>query len=278
MLLYLKSVSPHKKSDRDRYSAKKLYPYFTGKVLENIRAAEARGYITQRQEDGASPGTINKEIGLMSAALNWARKELEWEVPNPFQARRLKEPAGRNRWLSQAEASLLIQAAERARRSPHLADFIRLGLNTGMRPGELLKLTWARVDLEMGLIYLDADDQKNGKLGSVPLNREAQAVMDARNRWRMNFCPQSDWAFCDRQGRRIASIKKGFRSAVERAGLNNVHPHDLRRTCGSWLVQRGVDIRTVSELLRHSDVRITAQVYAHLSPANLKNTAEVLDH
>ena len=92
--------------------------------------------------------------------MNWARKELEWEVPNPFQARRLKEPAGRNRWLSQAEASSLIQAAERARRSPHLADFIRLGLNTGMRPGELLKLTWARVDLEMGLIYLDADDQK----------------------------------------------------------------------------------------------------------------------
>ena len=82
--------------------------------------------------------------------------------------------------------------AQSARRSPHLADFIRLGLNTGMRPGELLKLTWARVDLEMGLIYLDADDQKNGKLGSVPLNREAQTVMDARNRWRANFCPRSD--------------------------------------------------------------------------------------
>lgn len=59
MLLYLKSVSPHKKSDRDQYSAKKLYPFFTGYGLEGIRAAEARSYIAQCQEDGASPGTIN---------------------------------------------------------------------------------------------------------------------------------------------------------------------------------------------------------------------------
>ncbi|MGB1108907.1 MAG: site-specific integrase [Gammaproteobacteria bacterium] len=213
----------------------------------------------------------------MSAALNWARKELEWEVPNPFQVRRLKEPAGRNRWLSQTEASKLIQAAENARRSPHLADFIRLGLNTGMRPGELLKLSWSRVDLEMGLIYLEANDQKNGKLGSVPLNREARAVIETRNRWREKYCPQTDWVFCDRKGRRIASAKKGFRSAVERAGLADVHPHDLRRTRGSWLVQKEVDIRTVSELLRNSDVRITAEVYAHLSPANLKSAVDVLD-
>ena len=170
----------------------------------------------------------------------------------------------------------MIQAVENTRRSPHLADFIRLGLNTGMRPGELLKLSWLRVDLEMGLIYLEADDQKNGKLGSVSLNREARAVIDTRNLWREKYCPLTDWVFCDRKGQRIASAKKGFRSVVERAGLTDVPPHDLRRTCGSWLVQKGGDVRTVSELLRHSDIRITAEVYAHLSLVNLRSAVDAL--
>jgi integrase len=72
-------------------------------------------------------------------------------------------------------------------------------------------------------------------------------------------------------------VKKGFTLAVERAGLEDVHPHDLRRTFGSWLVQAGVDIRRVSELMRHSDIRITAKIYAHLAPGDLVAAVEALD-
>ena len=63
-----------------------------------------RGYIAARTAAGIAAGTINKEVGLMSAALNWARSELEWDVPNPWGLARLREPAGRNRWLTQEEA------------------------------------------------------------------------------------------------------------------------------------------------------------------------------
>jgi len=87
----------------------------------------------------------------------------------------------------------------------------------------------------------------------------------------------SPWVFCRKDGTRIASIKKGFALAVERAGLVDVHPHDLRRTFGSWLVQSGVDIQRVSELMRHGDIRITAEVYAHLSPKDLADAVAVLD-
>jgi integrase len=72
-------------------------------------------------------------------------------------------------------------------------------------------------------------------------------------------------------------VKKGFTLAVQRAGLSDVHPHDLRRTFGSWLVQAGVDIRRVSELMRHADIRVTAQVYAHLAPKDLVAAVEVLN-
>jgi integrase len=156
-------------------------------------------------------------------------------------------------------------------------DFIRLGLNTGMRPGEMLELEWNRVDPQANLIYLGAEHQKNGKVGSVPLNREARAAIASRLRFRTEHCPESPWVFCTKKGARIANVKKGFALAVQRAGLEDVHPHDLRRTFGSWLVQARVDIRRVSELMRHSDIRVTARVYAHLAPGDLADAVEVLD-
>lgn len=278
MLAYLGQVTPTKKSgERDKYSAKRLFPEFTGRVLEKLTVADARAYIAKRRGEGAGPATVNKEIGLFSAALNWARRELEWDVPNHFQGRRQREPAGRNRWLSKREAEALMRAAREAAKAPHLADFIQLGLNTGLRPGEMLGLEWSRVDLGSNLVYLGTVDQKNGKVGSVPLNQGARDAILSRAKFKTEHCPNSPWVFCSRKGARIASVKKGFAIAVARAGLEDVHPHDLRRTFGSWLVQAGVDIRRVSELMRHTDIRITAQVYAHLSPKDLVAAVEVLD-
>jgi integrase len=95
-----------------------------------------RDYIAGRRKEGVDPGTINREIGLLSSVLNWARRELEWDVPNPARNRWMREPAGRARWLTRrAEAAALIQAARTNKLASHLADFIVLGLHTGLRPG-----------------------------------------------------------------------------------------------------------------------------------------------
>lgn len=279
LLAYMSEVTPTKRApERDRWSAKALFPTFTGRALASIGVAEVRGYIASRAAGGIAPATINKEIGLMSAALNWARKELEWDVANPWESRRLREPAGRNRWLTAEEAdALLAEAARKRDRSPHLHDFIRLILHTGMRSGEALGLEWSRVDLRGDRILFEAGHQKNGKLGTVPINQEAREALLSRARFRATHCPASPWVFCDRAGGRIASVKTSFTSCVAAAGLADVHPHDLRRTFGSWLVQAGVGIDRVSELLRHGDVAITARVYAHLRPSDLADAVAVLD-
>jgi len=180
-----------------------------------------------------------------------------------------------NRWLSKTEAAALIRTAEEATRAPHLVDFIRLWLNTGTRRGEMLGLEWRRVDLARGLIYFEGRHQKNGKAGSVPLNREARAALIRRASFRAQYCPDSPWVVCDKEGSRIASVKKGFALAVRKAGIEDVH--DLRRTCGSWLVQAGRPIHEVSALLRHSDIRVTDKVYTHLAPDNLRVAVQVLE-
>jgi integrase len=288
MMLYLEQVTINKRApERDRYSLKALYPHFQGRRLADLSGADVRAYIAARRKTGIAAGTINKEVGLMSAATQWAKRELEWDVPNPWVSRRQSEPSGRHRWLTKEEAACLLDAANtptRRARSPWLRDFIRLGLNSGLRPGEMCWLEWSRVDLKGGVITFEIEremgqrrGQKNGKLGQVPLNQEARAALLARANFRATYCPSSPWVFCRRDGTRIESLKKGFAACVTDAGLSDVHPHDLRRTFGSWLVQRGVGIERVSDLLRHSNVSITARVYAHLRPTDLADAVAILD-
>jgi integrase len=234
-------------------------------------------YLTHRQRVGVSESILKREIGVLKAAVNWANKKKRLDLPNPVARLDLVEPPGRMRWLDQDQSRALMNAAAEARQAPHLVDFIRLALHTGMRKGEMLGLEWSRVDLQQGYVLLGAGDQKNGELGSVPLNRTAHEVILSHARFRATYCPASRWVFCDKHGQGINSIKKGFAAAVRRAGIAHCTPHDLRRTCGSWLVQARTPIQEVARLLRHSDIQVTMSVYAHLMPNQLQQTVQVLD-
>ncbi|TAM46261.1 MAG: site-specific integrase [Gammaproteobacteria bacterium] len=277
MLKYLQATETEKRSaERDRMSAKHLYPAFTGRNLREISAANVRKYIDDRKAKGAKPATINKEVGLLSAAINYARMEWDWEIPNPAAGRRLREPEGRLRWLTRAEAGALIRAAEAQRRAPHLPDFIRLALNTGCRRGELLGLEWRRVDLQRGLLYLEGDHTKSGRRRYVPLNQAARGALLSRMRFRAKYCPASPWVFAARSGKRIQSVKTAFASACEAAGIEDFRIHDLRHTCAAWLVSAGVPLPEVRDLLGHSTVTMTER-YAHLAPENVRAAVQRLD-
>jgi len=263
---------------REENALKNLFPAFTGKDLDALGGAEIRAYIAGRRERGDRDGTIAREIAMMSAVTNWAIVELEWSIPNPWQKRKPKAGEPRGRWLKKEEAARLLDAAETMAREDaragHLPDFVRLALYTGMRTGEVLGLEWLRVDLEQGLIHFGAGDQKSRKVGSIPINQQARLAILSRLRARRRDTP---WLFAHADGTRIKDVKKSFASAAQRAGLEDVHPHDLRRTFGSWLAQAGVPIQQISKLMRHSGIEITHRVYAHLSPTTLADAAAVLD-
>ena len=64
---------------------------------------------------------------------------------------------------------------------------------------------------------------------------------------------------------------------MKRAGIAPCTPHDLRRTCASWLVQAGTPIQEVARLLRHADIQTTLDGYAHLMPDQLQGTVAILE-
>ena len=158
---------------------------FSGRVIERLRRADVSAYIEKRKAEGVGPYTVNRELDLLSAAINYARKRWDWDIQNPVTGMSLREPEGRLRWISRAEADVLICEAKKEPKSQHLADFIRLALNTGCRKNELLKLTWDRVDLTANVLRLEGRDTKNGKRRAGTVKR--RGAKGIREPWPFSY-------------------------------------------------------------------------------------------
>lgn len=255
---------------------KQLQPYFSGKVLNDLKRSDVRGYIAFRTAAGVKGSTINRELGVLSSALNRARLDWDWEIPNPAQGMRESEGEGRQVFLTEDQFAALVQAASRQKRAPYLADLITVAVMTGCRKGELLGLEKARVDFQANVIRLRASDTKAAKSRLVPINGDAREALQRRFQFIEKRYPESPWVFCGLEGERITSVKSSFRHALESAGIAGVRFHDLRHTCGSWLAQKGVPSSHIAAVLGHSTVRMTER-YAHLAPANARAAVEMLE-
>ncbi|MBX9812900.1 MAG: site-specific integrase [Burkholderiales bacterium] len=277
MLAYLKATETERSGwSRDLYYLKKLKAFFTGRELGKLKRADVRGYIEQRKAEGIANATINREVGLFSSAINYARREWDWDIHNPAERMRLSEGDGRKRFATVEEVSRLIKTAEQHKRAPYLADLIRVAVNTACRRGELLGLRWSQVDLETNTLKLEGKDTKNGKPKRVPLNQQARAALLNRLRYREKHCPDTPWVFCRKSGERTVSIQSSWEAVLKEAELEDFHFHDLRHTCGSWLVQSGVPLADVKEVLGHSTIRMTER-YAHNAPENSRAAVEKLN-
>ena len=274
MLGYIREVEPQ--GTWFKPAAKQLYKSFSGAALDSIRPQDVRAHVRKRKQEGRAASTINKEVGLLSAAINYAKREWGWDINNPAQGCRQREPEGRVRWITRREVTALIRAAEIDPRSSHLPDFIRLAAHTGCRKGELLGLEWRRVDLQAGLIHLEAEHTKTGRRRSVPLNREARNAIISRARFKVQHCPSSQWVFCRKDGTRIADVKRSFATACRRVGIEDFRIHDLRHTCAAWLVKEGVPLIEVRDLLGHRTIQMTER-YAHLAPENIRAAVALLE-
>ncbi|MEA1889527.1 MAG: site-specific integrase [Pseudomonadota bacterium] len=276
MLAYLRETKDEKRSAyRDNTRTRHLRRLFKGCVMNELTGSDIRTYIVMRKEE-VSNATINRELALFSAAINYANREWEWNIPNVVAGRKLKEPPGRVRWITFKESDALLDKASSVSRAPHLRDFILLALYTGCRSQEMLGLTWSRVDLQAGIFYLEAHHTKTGRNRSIPLNSKARSAIESRARFHADFCPDSPWVFCSKKGERIQSVKKSFARAGNDAEIVDFRIHDMRHTCAAWLVSAGAALAEVRDLLGHASITMTER-YAHLAPENVRNAVNLLD-
>ena len=149
----------------------------------------------------------------------------------------------------------------------HLTPIVLLALNTGLRRGELLSLRWADIDRVARVLNVRGEGTKSGDSRAVPLNREALETLtvwsdDAGSK---DDTPSAGLIFPGDDGEEMGTLKTGFTAILRDAKIVGFRFHDLRHSFASKLVQAGVDLNTVRELLGHADLKMTLR-YAHLAP------------
>jgi len=193
---------------------------FAGRRLSAVTPFDVERHKRTRLEAGVRV-MVNRELDVLRALFNRCREWGKYEGDNPVvKVRRLKESAGRLRYLEAEEIEQLVAAA----REP-IRTLVLVGIYTGIRiQSEALTLRWADVDLRRGLLTVQSAYAKSGKTRTVPLNRPTLAALRAlRER-----TGDREHVFARRDGSPFRSIRTAFQTACRRAGLKNVTPHVLR--------------------------------------------------
>ena len=215
-----------------------------------VRRARPRGRMTA--------AAVNRPLALLRHLLRLAHDE--WEVLDAVPKIRLeKEPQGRLRWLTQDEIARLLAACGRSK-NKELKAAVIVVLNTGLRRGELLGLTWDRIDASRGVVRLEMT--KSGRRREVPLNDDSYRALTSLGQ--KDEGPVFKTRF----------IQSAYENAVKAARLD-VNFHALRHTFASWAVMRGVSLKELQELLGHTSLAMTMR-YAHLAPEHLRTAVNRL--
>lgn len=241
---------------------KGLLKHFGDKWLDDISELSVIAYVRKREEAGSADNSINNDLILLRSTLNLAKRghyavdgQIKW-------GKCLKKQEFRDRVLSEEEEQRLV-----AELPSHLKPIVACALNTGMRRGEILSLKWKNIVDQQ--IVLEARNTKTKKQRRIPINSKLFKfikIVLSRN--------GSEFVFTY-GGKKMGTIQTGFATACKKAGIDDLHFHDLRRTFATRLMRNGVGIYTISQLLGHASVEMT-QRYVNWQPEDGAEAVESL--
>ena len=285
---YLEQWSKIKKKNstyvRDQTSVRRLNRTLSKKLLSELTRRDVEKYLAERQSDGVTPATMNRELCCLK---NMLRKAVDWDYLKENPARGItqqRENPPEFEVLTKEEIKKLLNTsvahqAKDGRANDHLLPILVVAIYTGMRRGEIFRLTWDAVDFDQGKNGLiTIRDSKNGDTRYIPMNSVVRHTLSnhaitTRHISQGKVC---SWVFHN-EGQPLTDVKKGYHKALERAGITrHIRFHDLRHTFASHLVMEGIDIRTVAKLIGHRDIKMTMR-YAHLAPEHLQAAVDALE-
>lgn len=188
----------------------------------------------------------------------------------------LAAPKGERRLPRALDADRTAQLLDGALEDDFLAlrdqAMLELFYSSGLRLSELVGLNVAELDLPAGLVRVLG---KGNKARELPVGRKAREAIEAWLPLRQLASPPDDAVFVGRQGKRLTprAIQLRVRQAGVRELGQHLHPHMLRHSFASHMLESSQDLRAVQELLGHADIA-TTQVYTHL---DFQHLAKVYD-
>jgi integrase len=270
---YLPWAKEHKKTWKcDQYNYEThLAPRFAKKHLDSIFGLEVERLKlemkkgTSKQGKPYSTATIKHQLVLLKRLYNLARRWGVYGGENPMDRVEIPKLDNlRTEFLSDVESDRLMKTLDTWPCRESVA-FVKFTLFTGMRRGELFKLTWDDVDFNRSMITLR--EPKGGKTQTIPISSQALDVLKG-------LSPNSSYVFPGKKGEQRTDFKGPWCRIRKAAGLpDNFRFHGLRHHFASTLVSNGVELCVVQALLTHKDSR-TTQRYSHLKPGAIMDAAQ----
>lgn len=263
---YLAYAQHNKRSwMRDRDSIKKLVVTFGGTRIVEITPADIEQYKTIRRaaHDMHSrypkPATVNRELACLKHMFNVAMKGLLHlpggaSIENPVShVKRLYEDNIRDRVFTIDEFQRMLRCAP-----DYFKPILECAYYTAMRKGEILGLTWDKVDLHAGFIRLSQSDTKTSQRRDIPIGRELAATLKAlfaafasrRRDQNVISISRSDHVFTH-NGKPVKSINRVFAKVCQKAGITDCVFHDFRHTAITNFRRAGVNDLTIMKITGH---------------------------
>jgi integrase len=263
--------------------------------LDKLAPQHVQAALVRKSASGLSSQTVRHIRAILRIALNQA---IKWELVARNAASLSVVPKLEHkgfRSLSPDDARHLLDAA----RGERLDAVYTVALSLGLRMGEILGLRWQDVDLDgamltvnqaiyriagKGLVAAEPKTDRSRRALFLPDGvlralrahrlRQLQERLAAGSRWH-----DSGLVFTSSIGTPLEprNLFRSFKTLLRKAGLPDVRFHDLRHSAASLLLAQGVPMRAVMELLGHSNISTTADIYSHVMPAMMRDVADKMD-
>lgn len=261
---YLESVDHPNTRRRYKSSKANLEAFFEDSRLDHISAARIEEFKRARREDGVKAATINRDLRFLAQILKQAERE-RYIGRSPFDLGKFFGNETRERRkphiLSPEEQVKLLAVAP-----PRIRVLTVLGVETGMRTGEMKGLLWEDIDFLNGALRVEKSKSRAG-IRSVPLTGFCKSEL---LKWRNLVGPEySEWVFPSLSNRRhpLQGGRKAWASALKRAGIPFFPSYNLRHTFASRMTAAGVSPITIALMLGHNSTQIVPR-YAQVLDQN----------
>jgi len=257
-------MSPHT-LDGYRRDLEALAAWAPGDIA-GLQEADIRAFVAAEHRRGLSPKSLQRRLSAVRSFYQWLLRHGRIAANPAGGIRAPKAPRKLPQVLDPDEAKALVEVPTDAPLGLRDRAMLELFYSSGLRLSELCALRWRDLHLDEGLVDVRG---KGGKERIVPVGSHARAAL---REWRTDTRADDDApVFPGRGGKPISprAIQVRMRQLAQRQGLfKRVHPHLLRHSFASHVLESSGDLRGVQELLGHADIS-TTQIYTHLDFGHL---------
>ena len=241
-----------------------------GVGLVDVRAEQLRAFVAAEHRRGLSAKSLQRRLSACRSFYAWLLRHGRIAASPAAAIRAPKAPRKLPQVLDPDEVKVLVEVPTDVPLGLRDRALLELFYSSGLRLSELCALRWRDLDFDGGLVTVLG---KGGKQRSVPMGSFARAALAA---WQASTgAGRESPVFPGRNGPiSPRAVQYRLRQLAQRQGLfKRVHPHLLRHSFASHILESSGDLRGVQELLGHADIA-TTQIYTHL---DFQHLAKVYD-